>query len=321
MGLRRLLVAGLFNFSLVYLVVIAGAFQYLEPLVERNEAALKALAAPTRAEAARYGIYITALLILVLLLFGVLTGLIRTIARDFRYRLARAPAGLRRRRGLFTLSEVVIPLRRVQVAIVETGWLRRIFGWCSLQFQTLGTDPGQSGHQDVAPFARRTEIVPLLSEIGIGRLPDDDAYHRVSRLTIARRWLAEIVPLVCVVLLGAIFVPAVLLLCLPLSLLGGLAVLQWRRHRYLLADGALYVREGILKPRLWIVPFARLQSLSVRRGPLQRRFGLATLEIDTAGASVFRAPSVRDLERGAAEHLASHLMDEYRRARRDARQP
>jgi len=319
MNLRRVLVAGLFNFSLIYLAVIGGAFQYLEPLADGYSDQLKGWAQPSREEAARYGVMITAALILLVLFLGVLTGLFRTLARDYGYRLTRAPGGLRRRRGLFTLSEVVIPLRRVQVAILETGWFRRLFGWWSLQFQTLGTNAQQSGHQDVAPFARTDEILPLLGEAGVEHLPAESEYHRISRRAVARRYLSDILPLSGIVLLAGIFFPAALLMLVPL-LVGAVAVvLQWRRHRYLLTDRAVYIREGVLSPRVWIVPFERLQVTSVRRTPLQRRFRLATLEIDTAGASIFRAPSIRDLERETAEHLASRLLDEYLRARRGAK--
>jgi len=319
MDFRRLIVAGLFNFSLIYLAVIGGAFQYLEPLADRYSDRLEQWSPPNGEEARLYGLYATLLLILLLLALGVLTGLFRTIARDFRYQLTRTAVGLRRRRGLFTLSEVVIPIRRVQAAILETGWLRRMFGWWRLQFQTLGINSQTSGHQDVAPFAQMEEIVPLLAEAGIRHLPAEADYLRVSRRFIIRRYLAHFLPLILLVLVGAVFVPAALLLLAPLLVGAFLVVLQWRRHRYVLAHGAVYVREGLLRPRLAIVPFARLQSLHVERGPLQRRFGLATLEIDTAGASVFSGVAVRDLEREAAEQLASRLLEEYLRARREAR--
>jgi putative membrane protein len=249
----------------------------------------------------------------------VLTGLLRTIARDYRYQLNRTSTGLRRRRGLFTLSEVVIPIRRVQAAIIETGWFRRLFGWWKLQYQTLGIGLQNSGHQDVAPFAQMGEIRPLLAEAGIEHLPAEADYLRVSRRFIMRRYLAAFLPLTLLVLGLGVFVPVALLLLVPLLIGAPFVVLVWRRHRYVLAHGAIYVREGLLKPRLSIVPFGRVQSLHVQRGPLQRRFGLATLEIDTAGASMLRGVAVRDLEGEAAEQLASRLLEEYLRSRREAR--
>ena len=101
---------------------------------------------------------VTLVLIPLLLILGLVSGVVRTVARDFGFRLTRTQAGLRRRRGLFTLSEVVIPVRRTQVALIESGPIARRLGWYSLSFQTLGADQKEGGVQVAAPFARMEEI-------------------------------------------------------------------------------------------------------------------------------------------------------------------
>ena len=316
MEVPRLLLAGLFNFSLFYLAVLGGAFQYFDPLIDRYLEDARNWVVPSREQAAELGLYFTIAALLLLLFLGVITGLLRTIARDYRFRLSRSPGGLRRQRGLFTLSEVIIPLSRVQLALVETGWIRQRLGWYSLDLQTLNADAQKSGHQDAAPFARMEEILPILAETGISDLPPDEAYVRVSRMAIARRYLSYLVPLLAAALVASIFFPLALLSLVPLLGIAGAIVLLWRRHRYALSDRAIYIREGLFRPRLWIVPYHRTQAISVRRSPLQRRFGLATVEVDTAGASLFNAPAVRDLDDDAAEALAARLLEEYRISRR-----
>ncbi len=313
MEVPRLLLAGLFNFSLFYLAVLGGAYEYFYPLIDRYLGDAKNWVVPSREEAAKLGLYLTIAALLLLVVLGLITGLIRTIARDYRFRLSRTPGGLRRQRGLFTLSEVIIPLNRVQLALVETGWLRQRLGWYSLDLQTLNADAQKSGHQDAAPFARMEEILPILAETGMRDLPPDQAYVRVSRMAIARRSLSVLVPLLIAAAVASIFLPLALLSVVPLLGIAGVIVLLWRRHRYALTDRAIYIREGVFRPRLWIVPYDRTQAISVRRSPLQRRFGLATVEVDTAGASLFSAPAVRDLDDEAAEELAARLLDEYLR--------
>jgi putative membrane protein len=315
MPLPRLLLAGLFNFSLFYLAVIGAGLQYLEPLLERNVGDPKKWIAPAGETAAQVGVYVTVLLLAVVLLLGVVTGVLRTVARDYRFRLSRMATGFRRQRGLFTLSEVVIPLRRVQLAVVGSGWLRRRLGWYSLEFQTLGADAQQSGHQPAAPLARIEEIEPILAEAGIEQLPPEESYIRVSRLAVLRRYLADIIPLALLAIAAALFWPQALLAFTPLAVLAALVVLQWRRHRYVLTKQALYVSEGLLRHRLWIMPYGKAQTISVTRSPLQRSFGLASVAVDTAGASLFRSPMVRDLEANVADALAARLLEEYRSAR------
>jgi putative membrane protein len=55
------------------------------------------------------------------------------------------------------------------------------------------------------------------------------------------------------------------------------------------------------------VPLRTVQSLRLSRGLLQRRLGLATLSVDTAGASLLNAPRIVDLRADVAEALAAEI--------------
>lgn len=50
-------------------------------------------------------------------------------------------------------------------------------------------------------------------------------------------------------------------------------------------DDDLLVRHGLLRRRLSIVPYARMQFVDVSAGPLERAFGLANVQLHTASAS------------------------------------
>jgi len=77
-----------------------------------------------------------------------------------------------------------------------------------------------------------------------------------------------------------------------LILLGVLAVLRVstifravRAWGYAERDNDLLVRHGLLIRRLSIVPYARMQFVDVSAGPLERAFGLATVQLHTAAAA------------------------------------
>ena len=112
---------------------------------------------------------------------------------------------------------------------------------------------------------------------------------------------------------------------IPLSILGG-AVLRLGPQRGLLAGlvllalfatlGALYGRARTLRTRwrldarglqvsrglVWqgevLVPRSRVQHLDIERGPIERRFGLATLVVHTAGTrlSALRQSGLADAD-------------------------
>lgn len=52
---------------------------------------------------------------------------------------------------------------------------------------------------------------------------------------------------------------------------------------YMVSDRALRIREGIFKVREQTMTVANIQNMSVRQGPLQKLFGIADLEVRTAG--------------------------------------
>jgi membrane protein YdbS with pleckstrin-like domain len=78
---------------------------------------------------------------------------------------------------------------------------------------------------------------------------------------------------------------ALLLLLLALGLGFWQADWAWRYTRWRLDDDGLRLRRG----RWWrherMVPRARVQHLDIERGPIERRFGLATLVVHTAGTA------------------------------------
>lgn len=70
---------------------------------------------------------------------------------------------------------------------------------------------------------------------------------------------------------------------------GGLAwVLQGRRHRawsYAERDFDLMLRRGVLVRRTSVVPYGRMQFVDVAQGPLDRRYGIASVVLHTAAAA------------------------------------
>lgn len=320
MSLRRVLFSGLFNFSLVFLAILFGALQYLEAFTGIEIYDPRRWAVPAEAAAAAATVQITILLVLLLWAAGMVAGVLRTLARDYGFTLTRSEAGLRRRRGLFTLSEVVIPIRRMQVAAIDSGLLMRALGWFRLSFQTLGADRKEGGLQVAAPFARMEEALPILAEPGFPEPPPRSAFTGMPKRALLRRAAG---PLFLFALAGAAAVAIEPALALPAALLlgvAGIAALRLRKHHYAVGEQALFVSGGLLSRRLWIVPFEKLQTLSVTRSPLQRPLRLATLVVDTAGASAMRYPSIVDLDGADAEALAELLLRRFHERRGSLRE-
>jgi putative membrane protein len=316
----RLLYSGLFNFSLLFLAVLFAIFQNLDDVgLVRIEDWLS----PEKAEEATgfFSMRLAFVLVPLLLLLGMASGVARTVAKDFGFRLTRSERGLRRRRGLFTLTEVVIPIRRAQVAVIESGVMTRWLGWYSLSFQTLGADQKEGGVQVAAPFARLEEIAPILAEAGFPAPPERGGFVHAPRRALVR-WAGQYLAVAAAAVAVALVVEPWAGIAAAVLLLAALyGLLHWRRHGHAVGPDALFVRRGLLKRRLSIIPFGRTQAISVWRGPLQRRLRLATLLVDTAGAPLLASPEIVDLDSGDADALYDRLLSLFRDARARTRRP
>jgi membrane protein YdbS with pleckstrin-like domain len=79
-----------------------------------------------------------------------------------------------------------------------------------------------------------------------------------------------------------IAIAAVVLLGVWRAVIEARAVGAWG---YAERDKDLLVRHGLLVRHLSIVPYARMQYVDVTAGPLERAFGLATVQLHTAAAA------------------------------------
>lgn len=314
MDLKRLLFSGLFGFSLIFLAAISAAVQQLDQL---GIVAWEKFFTPERADEAahmvslRLGLGLAALVILL----GVIAGVARTVARDFGFTLTRSDAGLRRKRGLFTLSEVVIPIRRTQVAVIESGLISRALGWYRLSFQTLGADRKEGGVQVAAPFARMEEILPILAEAGFPPPPPRAAFHGAPPRALVRKIAPQLI-------LGIPLTAAAFLIdsragigAGAMALLAVAAALRWRTHGHAGDGHALYVTGGLLRRRLRVLPYEKTQTIAVSRGPIQRAMRLATLLIDTAGATAMHNVRMIDLDEKEADAEADRVYRAFLAAR------
>lgn len=76
-------------------------------------------------------------------------------------------------------------------------------------------------------------------------------------------------------------VPAVLAV---VALVWGLWLIprNWRAWGYAERDDDLLVKHGVLFRKLSVVPYGRMQFVDVSSGPIERRMGLATVQLHTA---------------------------------------
>lgn len=83
--------------------------------------------------------------------------------------------------------------------------------------------------------------------------------------------------------------------------------LEHRHASYLVAPIGIEIRRGVLWRRTINIGRSRVQHTDVSQGPLERRFGLATLRIYTAGTDHAKV-DLPGLEHAVALRIRDHLL-------------
>lgn len=238
------------------------------------------------------------------------------------FTLTREANELQARYGLFTRLGVTLRLPRIQAVYESRTLLHRLLRRASLRVDLAGS--GGGGHHQrhqgggtrrerwLAPICTPARARELL-RIALPRLDFDTPLEWRPLSPRARRRLFRRASYVWLLLATA---PTVIwtgwhacwILPLPLPVFWLHAKLYVHYTRWALSGDAIWFRHGWLNRRFAVAPRDRVQSVRVTRNPFDRWHGMASVEVDTAGANAWgmhiRIPL---LDRSAAEALADAL--------------
>lgn len=120
--------------------------------------------------------------------------------------------------------------------------------------------------------------------------PLEKAYLQVSRISFG---ISGVIILIAAALLfyfiKKIQLPVIIFtasaIFIVLSIFGWLSIgLSFKLSGYALRDKDILFKRGWLMQKVRIVPLKRIQHVSLQTGPIERKFGLASISIYTAGS-------------------------------------
>ena len=187
------------------------------------------------------------------------------------------------RHGLTELRSTTVPIHRIQAAELAQPLFWRLPGWWRLRVNVAGAGGGDGPTETLLlPVGTLAEALAVLELVRPG-IPTEVAMAAVAGqgpghgfTTASQR--------------ARLFDP-----------------LSWRRRGYAVTPDCVVVRGGALKHVVQVVPHARVQSLRIEQGPLQRRRGLASVHfVSTPGPVKARAShlDVAEAERLLGEQAA-----------------
>lgn len=234
------------------------------------------------------------LLPLILALGG---GYWQRFSKDFNFRIATSPDGIRLHYGLLETRSQTIPPGRIQAVGISQGPIWRLFGWYRVHVNVAGY--GDSEHESrstILPVGTVSEVFSLLSLIFSD--PGVADPEVVFTAALSGKGSAG----------GFQHSPARARWIDPLA---------WRRNAYRATDTALLCRHGVFFRHLQVVPHERTQSLQLNQGPLQRTLGLTDFVLHSTPGPV--KPLVHHMDISTARELFVAQSARAAKARRIAK--
>lgn len=220
--------------------------------------------------------------------------------------------------GLISRHVTESPMGRIQAVQVVRPPFRRMIGSETVSIVTGDVSVSQDNVvaggivaplEPIGTWRRLAELLIGHVEIGETRLRPSSP-HTIRR-TITRSGLVLLA--VCLVagaalwrLERSLWIPATVLL-VGMGVVIAYARFRWRVLGWAADETHLVIRRGVVTRVVTIVPIGKVQDVTVRATPFQRRLGLATVAVDTAGVTLSGAVEAVDLELGTARQLADHL--------------
>jgi len=212
--------------------------------------------------------------------FGIVLAVWRQFSGEYGTRVAAAPDGFRLRSGLIQITTETVRPGRVQGIRLEEPLVWRAFGWCRLAVDVAG--PKERGEnrsegrrlRALVPVGSRAEALQMVDDLLASRPMPDRRAPREARLKGPFQY----------------------------------HFLAWGSdERYVVTS-----RGRVCRKTTW-VPLEKVQSIRWVQGPVQRRLGLATVNLDVAGRRV--TASIDDRTQAEAGELFGRLPDLARAAR------
>lgn len=220
-------------------------------------------------------------------LIGSLSFYSKRFTKALRYSIAGTPDGVRIGFGLFTISNGTLPPGRIHAVEVSQPILWRPFKWWQVRIDTAARsrERNAEGHHETILLPVGTLLdaqrvfglalpgfddsrVPELVEAGMTSRGGDDFVAAPRRA----QWIR------------------------PFS---------WRRTGFTIVGGVIMLRHGFLRRRLIVVPLARLQSVEIMQGPLDRLLRLSSARFHTVEGPV--RPRLAGIDVQTAEQLFSDV--------------
>ena len=270
--------------GLIALGVIFGYFNQLEEIIaEELEAATRQVEAFLTTMA-----YVVPIGIILFVLVSMLLSLFRTALRYFNLSMYLSNRGLTVESGLLKRQENVVPANKIQYIAWKSNPLRKLIGYHSLAIYQASSGEVNRKNALNVPGCQRAQ----LDDVNHAFFPELDEADK-ARLAPASFWQFRLllyfgmVPTVALAILGWFEGWWFYILAGIYLTLADFFIRKYVQHFSVqISEGLLQVKRGWVFPQHVLLKHYKVQGVNVRQSIFQKRRGLVSLTLYTAGGKI-----------------------------------
>jgi len=222
------------------------------------------------------------------MLVAILVSFIRILLSYIDFEVRDAAKGLHISGGLINRKEKFIPFRKIQFISWEANWFRRRLGIYMLHYRVVGNELTSYKLHVKVPVTQASFIPVLSGQYQLPLAVKEIKPVRISKRFIRHRllWIGIVPVIVAFPLLYYYFEGYSFFLLLWLLFSYVNAVLFQHRFRLWLDEQALQLKKGVFGTEELILRWDHIQSIKRAQSIYQRKYQLATVQIQTAGGGI-----------------------------------
>jgi len=273
-------------------VFVIGKYEDIKPLINKIPL-LKQLR--SYSDTVQFTWTVIASMAIIILIITMLISIVRTFLRFYDYTVKKDGKGFHIRWGLLQIKQKMIPFNKIQMVNWRSNFIRRLIGLGLLSLKVAGQKEEKVKLRLELPITSPEQVTAIIQTYQ-STLPSNvsDQGYRIDFSYVIQRTLFVVLPFVLIATAGLYFVwqwnALWVLIWWPLSFIKNWW--YWNNFRFWVADTGIQRYASTFGKNEMLLNWNNIQYVQLRQSLFQKRKGLATLYLHTAGGR-FELPFIQ----------------------------
>lgn len=225
------------------------------------------------------------IVVLLVIAVSVIISFCRIVLKYANFSIMAVGNRFQVRTGLINTKEVLVPFSKIQYISWRANWLRTKTKLFVLEFHNIGQLQLKQAQKVLIPLTRLEYLPQLLANYHPLPVNEGPAI-RVNKSYVSRSYLLYTLPLLLGILIAAYFNPFFYWGLILLAYNAGSIYWFQQKFRMYVSEEVIHIQKGSYGSEDLLLLWHKIQTVTIQQSIYQRKNGLASVKLRTAGGMV-----------------------------------